>query len=119
MVRSVWAIIAVALMAVVVTGCQTWRATTASPESLTADPRDDFWRITLRDSQERLILTDVSVAVDSIYGAGEFGPTAVPRDDLSVIEVRRFSLSRTIILPIAAYGLYELFSSFFSGSRVE
>ena len=106
-------------MMVVSTGCQSWQATTASPESLAADARDDSWRLSLRGRERTLLITDPSVDPDSIYGQGEFGPTVVPRRAVSQIEVQRFSLTRTILLPVVAFGLYQIYATAFSGDPVE
>ena len=119
MTRFVSTIVAILLTMVVSTGCQSWQATTASPESLAADARDDAWRLSVRGTEGTLVIEDVSVDGDSIYGQGEFGPAAVPRDAVSQIEVQRFSLARTIVLPVVAFGLYQIYSTAFSGDPVQ
>jgi hypothetical protein len=84
------------------TACQTWQSVSLdaiSPAQLIEEDRPDRVRVTGRDVLEREVVSP-SVEGDQLVGAGDF---SVPLADILRLEVRGFSLGRTIG---AGFGVY-------------
>ena len=84
------------------TACQTWHSVSLdaiSPAQLIEEDQPDHVRVTGGDVLEREIVSP-SVEGDQLVGAGDF---SVPLADILRVEVRGFSLGRTIG---AGFGVY-------------
>ena len=85
----------VALLIVLLTGCQTWRATFVSPGQLIPVERPSTVRVTLR-SGARLTLENPTVRNDTIFGVTDAGVVGVALEDFGLLEVRQLSILRSI-----------------------
>ena len=84
------------------TACQTWQSVSLdaiSPAQLIEEDQPDRVRVTGVDVLD-LELVSPSVEGDQLVGAGNF---SVPMEDILRLEVRRFSLQRTIGAGFGAY----------------
>ena len=86
------------------TACQTWQSVSLdaiSPDQLIEEDRPDRVRVTGREVLEREVVAP-SVEGDQLMGAGDF---SMPLSDIFGLEVRGFSLGRTVLLfnPITLY----------------
>ncbi|SVD45466.1 uncharacterized protein METZ01_LOCUS398320 [marine metagenome] len=84
------------------TACQTWQSVSLgaiSPAQLIEEDQPDRVRVTGGDVLD-LELVSPSVEGDQLVGAGDF---SVPLEDILRLEVRGFSLGRTILAGIGAY----------------
>ena len=99
--------LALLLLTLHLTGCQTWRPTTASPRELIGERQPSSVRVTLA-SREVIILEEPRLASDSIEGvitdasvdADDGLEAAVAQRDVASMEVRQFSLGRTLALGV-------------------
>ena len=85
----------VALLMVLLTACQTWRPTFASPQQLIPMEQPSSVRITLR-SGARVTLQNSTVSNDSIFGVTDAGAVGVASEDLGLLEVQRLHVLRSI-----------------------
>ena len=85
----------VALLMVLLTACQTWRPTFASPQQLIPVEQPSSVRVTLR-SGARVTLENPTVRNDSIFGVTDAGVVGVASEDIGLLEVRRLSILRSI-----------------------
>ncbi len=82
------------------TACQTWQSVSLgaiSPAQLIEEDRPDRVRVTGGGLLEREVVSP-SVEGDQLLGAGDF---SVPLEDILRLEVRGFSVGRTLLLAIA------------------
>ena len=84
-----------ALLPVLLTACQTWRPTAASPQTLIPVEQPSSVRATLR-SQARVTLENPTMRNDSIFGITDGGVVGVASEDIGLLEVRRTSILRSI-----------------------
>lgn len=84
-----------ALLMMLLAACQTWRPTSVSPQQLIPIERPSSVRATLR-SGARVTLESPTIRNDSIFGDTDAGAVGVASEDLGLLEVRRFSILRTI-----------------------
>jgi len=85
----------VALLMVLLTACQTWRPTFASPQQLIPMEQPSSVRITLR-SGARVTLQNPTMSNDSIFGVTDAGAVGVASEDLGLLEVQRLHVLRSI-----------------------
>ena len=84
------------------TACQTWQSVSLgaiSPAQLIEEDQPDRVRVTGGGLLEREVVSP-SVEGDQLVGAGDF---SVPLEDILRLEVRGFSLGRTILAGVGAY----------------
>ena len=84
------------------TACQTWHSASLdaiSPAQLIEEDQPDHVRVTGGDVLEREVVSP-SVEGDQLVGAGGF---SMPLEDVLRLEVRGFSLGRTILAGVGAY----------------
>ena len=97
--------VALLMLVLHLTGCYSWRTTTASPAQLIVDEQPSTVRVTLTDGTQRT-LPDPTVRNDSISG--------VALSDVRAVEVRSFSTGKTlglivgVPLGLAAVGVVYL-----------
>ena len=99
-------LIATLLLAVHLTGCNSWHTPTISPAEVIADEKPSEVRVTLKDGT-RLTLDDPTIRGDSIG-------TVAALSDVRTIEVRRFSIGKTVGLVLGApvVGIVSLLAYF-------
>ena len=85
-----------ALLMVLLTACHSWRPTTVSPQRLIAEDQPSSVRVTVMDD-ETVTIDDPTMRNDSIVGVTDAGVGVASRDVRS-LEVRRFSVGKTIEL---------------------
>ena len=81
-------LIAALLLAVHLTGCHSWHTATMSPAEVITDEQPSTVRVTLTDGT-RLTVDDPTIQNDTIGGV-------VALSDVRTIEVRRFSIGKTV-----------------------
>ena len=84
------------------TACQTWQSVSLdaiSPAQLIEEDQPDRVRVTGGDVLD-LELVSPAVEGDQLVGAGDF---SVPLEDILRLEVRGFSLGRTILAGVGVY----------------
>ena len=84
------------------TACSTWQSVSLDaigPAQLIEEDRPERVRVTTEDVTE-LELVSPSVEGDQLVGAGGF---SMPLEDVLRLEVRGFSLGRTILAGVGAY----------------
>ncbi len=84
-----------ALLLVLVTACYTWRPTTVSPQTLIATEQPSSVRVTLTGGAV-VTLQSPTMRSDSIIGVLGGAVVAVASSDVGWVEVRRFSIWKTI-----------------------
>ena len=104
----------VALHLVLLTACQTWRPTFASPQQLIPVERPSSVRVTLR-SGARVTLENPTVRNDSILGVTDAGVVGVASEDLGLLEVRRLSILRSIGLGYLTFGVVAIVACLMAG----
>ena len=102
-----------AMLMVLLTACQTWRPTTVSPQQLIAEERPSSVRVTLTNG-EAVTVRDPTMRNDSIVGVTEndrgprYSPVGMASREVRLLEVRHFSVGKTIGLAglaVATIGL--------------
>ena len=100
-----------ALLLVLLTSCQSWRPTTVRPQELIPEEQPSRVRVTLADG-ETVTVKDPTMRNDSIVGVTDATGALMTRGvgvasrDVRSLEVRGFSLTKTIgLVPLAAVGL--------------
>ena len=93
-----------ALLMVLLTACQTWRPTFVSPQTLIPVEQPSSVRATLRSGEE-VTLENPTVRNDSIFGVTDAGVVGVASRDIGLLEVRQFSITRTIGLSLLGLSL--------------
>ena len=93
-----------ALLMVLLTACQTWQGTAVSPQQLIPVERPSSVRATLRGG-ERVTLENPIVRNDSIFGVTDAGVVGVAAEDVGLLEVRRVSILRSIVLGYLIVGV--------------
>ena len=78
-----------------VTGCYSWQPITASPQQLLPEERPQEMRVTSTGGAV-FTLEDPSIVNDSIAGGTEFGPARMDAQDFRTLEVRRFSVPKSL-----------------------
>ncbi len=86
---------ALVLLVLHLSACSTWRPTFVSPQQLIPVERPSSVRATLR-SGATVTLENPIVRNDSILGVTDAGVVAVASEDLGLLEVRHFSVLKTI-----------------------
>ncbi len=95
-----------ALLLVLLTACHSWRPTTVSPQQLIPEERPSRVRVTLMDD-ETVTITDPTMRNDSIVGVTDAvgalmtRPVGVASRDVRLLEVRRLSVTKNIVLAVA------------------
>jgi len=85
------------------TACSTWQSVgPISPAQLIEEDQPDRVRVTGGDVLEREVVSP-SVEGDQLVGAGDF---SVPLEDILRLEVRRFSVGRTVMWVAVGVGAY-------------
>jgi len=84
-----------ALLMVLLTACQTWRPTFVSPQQLIPAEQPSSVRLTLRIGAT-VTYENPTVRNDSIFGVHRSVVGGVALEDLDFLEVRQFSVPRTI-----------------------
>ncbi len=85
-----------ALLLVLLTACHSWQPTTVSPQGWTPEERPSSVRVTLATG-ETVTVENPTVRNDSIVGVTDASVGVASRDVRS-LEVRRFSVGKTIEL---------------------
>ncbi len=95
-----------ALLLVLLTACQSWRPTTVSPQQLISEEMPSLVRVTLTNG-ETVTVTEPTIRNDSIVGVTEpvgaltrSGAVGVAARDVHVLEMRGFSVTKTIALAV-------------------
>ena len=97
-----------ALLMVLLTACHSWRPTTVSPQRLIAEDQPSSVRVTLMDD-ETVTIDDPTMRNDSIVGVrdadgalmGSGSPVGVASRDVRLLEVRRLSVTKNIVLAVS------------------
>ena len=85
-----------------VTACTSWHSVSLdviSPAELIEEDQPDRVRVSGREVLEREVVAP-SIEGDQLVGAGDF---SMPLEDILLLEVRYFSLGRTVLTAIGAY----------------
>ncbi len=90
-----------ALLVVLLTACHSWRPTAAGPQRLIATEQPSSVRVTLTGG-EVVTLQSPTMRSDSIIGVLGGAVVAVASSDVGWVEVRRFSIWKTIGLVYAS-----------------
>ena len=94
-----------ALLMVLLTACHSWRPTTVSPQQLIPEERPSRVRVTLTDG-ETVTVKDPTMRNDSIVGVTDAvgvlmtRPVGVASRDVRLLEVRRLSVTKNIVLAV-------------------
>ena len=94
------------LLLVLLTACHSWRPTTVSPQQLISDERPSSVLVTLM-SGEVVAFQSPTMRNDSIVGFTGSSVEAVASRDVRLLEVRRFSVGKTIglVVPLIVVGV--------------
>ena len=88
------------------TACTSWQpAATPSPTQFVEVEQPDRVRVTVRDGTES-VLEEPSVEGDELVGTVEEASVRVPFGDIFRLEVRRFSVGRTVMWVAVGVGAY-------------
>ena len=88
------------------TGVDSWRPTTVSPQRLIAEDQPSSVRVTLMDD-ETVTIDDPTMRNDSIVGVRDAdgalmsSPVGVASRDVRLLEVRRLSVTKNIVLAVS------------------
>ena len=93
-----------ALLLVLLTACHTWQPITVSPQGWTPEEQPSSVRVT-RTSGEVLTIRDPIVRNGSILGYTDAGVAAAALADVRLIEVRHFSVGKTVGLGVLLAGV--------------
>ena len=99
-----------ALLLVLLTACHSWRPTTVSPQQLIPEEQPSPVRFTLTNG-ETVTIKDPTMRNDSIVGVTDAdgalrtSAVGVALRDVRLLEVRHFSVAKTIILAVPFIGL--------------
>ena len=93
-----------ALLIVPLTACHSWQPITASPQGWTPEGQPPSVRATLT-SGEVMTVTDPIIRNGSILGYSDADVAAVALGDVRSLEVRRFSIGRTLGLGVLIAGV--------------
>ena len=95
-----------ALLLVLVTACQSWRPSPVSPQQLIPEERPSRVRVTLTDG-ETVTVKDPTMRNDSIVGVTDAVGALTRRGvkvasrDVRLLEVRRLSVTKNIVLAVS------------------
>ena len=95
-----------ALLLVLLTACHSWRPTTVSPQQLIPEERPSRVRVTLTDG-ETVTVKDPTMRNDSIVGVTDAvgalmtRPVGVASQDVRLLEVRRLSVTKSVLTSAA------------------
>ena len=84
-----------AMLMVLLTACQTWRPTGVGPQTYIPAEQPSSVRVTPRIGTT-VTLEAPTVRGDSIFGITDAGVVGVASEDVYLLEVRRFSILRSI-----------------------
>ena len=99
-----------ALLMVLLTACHSWRPTSVSPQRLIAEDQPSSVRVTLMDD-ETVTIDDPTMRNDSIVGVRDAdgalmsSPVGVASRDVRLLEVRRLSVTKNIVLFVPLIGV--------------
>ena len=92
-----------ALLIVLLTGCHSWQPTTVSPQIVILEERPSGVRFRLPDG-DTVTVMDPLMRNDSIFGT-DAGMVPIASQDVSGLEVRRFSTRKTIVFAAGIVGV--------------
>ena len=92
-----------ALLISLLTGCYNWQPTTVSPQTVILEERPSGVRFRLPDG-DTVTVMDPLMRNDSILST-EAGMIPIASQDVSGLEVRRFSARKTIVFAAGIVGL--------------
>ena len=92
-----------ALLISLLTGCYNWQATTVSPQTVILEERPSGVRFRLPDG-DTITVMDPLMRTDSIWGT-DAGMMPIASQDVSGLEVRRFSARKTIVFAAGIVGV--------------
>ena len=92
-----------ALLIVLLTGCHSWQPTTVSPQTVILEERPSGVRFRLPDG-DTVTVMDPLMRNDSILST-EAGMIPIASQDVSGLEVRRFSARKTIVFAAGIVGV--------------
>ena len=110
-----------ALLMVLLTACHSWQPTTVSPQQLIPEEQPSPVRVTLTNG-ETVTIKDPTMRNDSIVGVTDAdgalrtSAVGVALRDVRLLEVQRFSPSRTVgvvVLTSAVLAAFALFAPYF------
>jgi hypothetical protein len=93
-----------AFLLVLLTACHSWQPITASPQGWTPEEQPSSVRATLT-SGEVLTVRDPIVRDGSLLGYDDAGVVAAALGDVRLLEVRRFSIGKTVGLGVLLAGV--------------
>ena len=108
--------LALLLLVLQLGACTSWRPITVSPQQLIEAEQPSSVRVTQPDGVQ-VVLKDPAIRNDSIVGTDREGFLRHAEADGLRLEVKRFSIGKTIglvgvaMVSVAAYITYEFFSS--------
>ena len=95
-----------AFLLVLLTACHSWRPTTVSPQTLIPEEQPSLVRVTLIDG-ETVTVRDPTMRNDSIVGVTDAVGALMTRGvgvasrDVRLLEVRRLSVTKNIVLAVS------------------
>jgi hypothetical protein len=92
-----------ALLIALLTGCHNWQPTTVSPGTVIQEERPSGVRFRMPDG-DTVTVMDPLMRNDSIFST-EAGMLPVASQDVSELEVRRFSARKTIVFAASIVGI--------------
>ena len=93
-----------ALLMVLLNACYSWRPTTISPAQLIAEEEPSAVRVTLTDGR-RLTFVDPFIDNDSLVQGYRAVPVVV--SEISTVEVRRLSVTKSVLTSAAVAAFYS------------
>ena len=106
-----------ALLMVLLTGCQTWRPTAYSPQTLIPVEQPSSVRVTLMNG-ETITVRDPWMRNDSILGNSDAGPVTVAARDVRSLEVQRSSSGKSIGVGLLVAGVGAVIGAVIVGNAV-
>jgi hypothetical protein len=92
------------LLLVLLTACRSWQPTTVSPQRLITEDQPSSVRVTLMNG-ETVIVENATVRNDSIVASTDAGVAAAALGDVRLLEVRQFSIGKTVGLGVLLAGV--------------
>ena len=106
-----------ALLMVLLTACHSWHPITVSPQGWTPEDQPSSVRVTLMDD-ETVTIDNPTMRNDSIVGATDAGRALTRRGvevasrDVRLLEVRHFSVAKSVLMSAAVGAAVAAFVSF-------
>lgn len=101
-----------ALLLVLLTACYDWRPITVSPQELISEEQPSDIRVTSTGGVT-FTLENPSMDNDSIAGSTEVGPVRLAAKDFRLLELRRFSVMKTVGITTLYAGVIGAFVALF------